>query len=167
MTEQISQDVLGIGDHVRLQSRAVNSHQSYQLADSESATVLEPVEGLILSIREIDSGQLVRQAQGTLEKYVIEMIFDHTFNTRYASLRNAPRGSTESPVNTPGWKRLRAALKTAADRGQFFPPTHPRCSPTARWPRCSMAGKWSKSVPTTSCAWKSRSRWRRLVSSEQ
>ena len=52
-------------------------------------------------------------------------MYDHTFNTRYASLRNAPRGSTESPVNMPGWKRLRAALRTAADRGQFYPTTSP------------------------------------------
>ncbi len=125
MAQQLSQGVLGIGDHVRLQSRAVNIHQSSQLAESESATVLEPVEGLILSIREIDSGQLVKQAEGTLENYVIEMVYDHTFNTRYASLRNAPRGSTESPVNKPGWKRLRAALRTAADRGQFYPTTAP------------------------------------------
>ena len=120
MAQQLSQGVLGIGDHVRLQSRAVNRHQSSQLAESESATVLEPVEGLVLSIRDIGSGQLVKQTDGTLENYVIEMVYDHTFNIRYASLRNAPRGSTESPVNMASWKRLRAALRAGAERGQFY-----------------------------------------------
>lgn len=125
MAQQISQNVLGIGDHVRLESRAVNSHLSSRLATSESATLLEPVEGLVLSIREIDSGQLVKQAEGEFERYVIEIVYDHTFNIRYASLRNAPRGSTESPVNMSSWKRLRAALRAAADRGQFYATTSP------------------------------------------
>lgn len=120
MAQQISADVIGIGDHVRLKSRAVNQHQSSRLAESESATVLEPVEGLVFSIRDIHSGHLVRQAEGTLENYVIEMVYDHTFSTRYASQRNAPRGGTEGPSATASWKRLRAALRGAAERGQFY-----------------------------------------------
>jgi len=125
MAQQLSQTIFGIGDHVRLQSRAVNRHKSSRLAESESATLLEPVEGLILTIRDISSGRLVKQATGTLENYVIEIVYDHTFNTRYASLRNAPRASTESPVNMPGWKRLCVALRSAADRDQFYSTTSP------------------------------------------
>ena len=120
MAQQISVEVLEIGDHVRLKSRAVNQHFSAQLDKSESATALEPIEGLVFSIREINSGHLVNQTAGTLEDYVIEMVFDHTFNTRYASARNAPRGSTESPSTTANWKRLRSALRSAAERGQLF-----------------------------------------------
>ena len=119
MAQQISPDILGVGDHVRLKSRAANLHQSYQLVESASTTILEPVEGLVFSIREISSGRLVKQAEGKLEHYVVELLYDHTFNARYASLRNAPRGA-DHPSTTTGWRRLCAALRSAAERGQFF-----------------------------------------------
>jgi len=124
MAQYISPEIPGVGDHVRLKSRAVNRHQSFRLATSESATVLEPVEGLILSIRNITSGQLVKQAEGNLDDYVMEIIYDHTFSTRYASLRNAPRGA-DIPTATASWKRLRAALRSAADQGQFYSTSTP------------------------------------------
>ena len=119
MTEQTSQQNLVIGDRVRLKSRMANQHQSFKELSAEVATFREPMEGMVLSIRNVKTGQLLAQATGNLEDYVIEIIYDHTFNAKFASLRNAPRGS-DSPTSTPGWKRLHAALRAATDKGQLF-----------------------------------------------
>lgn len=124
MAQQTSPEILGVGDHVRLKSRAANQHESFRVLDTEAVTVLEPVEGLIFSIRNIKTGHLVAKAEGSLDNYVIELVFDHTFNARYASLRNAPRGS-ESPMSTASWKRLHAGLRSAAERGEFYSTTTP------------------------------------------
>jgi len=110
---------MAIGDRVRLKSRMANQHQSFKEMSVEVASFREPMEGMVLSIRNVKTGQLVAQATGNLEQYVIEVIYDHTFNAKFSSLRNAPRGS-DAPISTAGWKRLHAALISATEKGQLF-----------------------------------------------
>lgn len=119
MTEQTTGAALAVGDHVRLKSRAANQHQSFQLTRDELSTQYEPVDGIILSIREIASGRLVAETVGDLDTYVIELLNERTFSVRFASQRNAPRG-TDHPTAAPGWTRLRQALRRDAEKGVLY-----------------------------------------------
>ena len=119
MTEQMPKQTLTIGDRVRLKSRMANEYLSMRDANGEMASAREPMEGMVFSIRDVATGRLVAEATGDLTQYVIEIVYDHTFNARYASLRNAPRGS-DSIYGTPGWKKMQAALRAAAQKGELF-----------------------------------------------
>ena len=124
MTEQTTDITLAVGDHVRLKSRAANQHQSFQLTRDELSTQYEPVDGIVLSIREIATGRLLAETSGDLDSYVIELLNERTFSPRYASQRNAPRG-TDHPTAAPAWTRLRQALRQAADSGTLYSSTMP------------------------------------------
>lgn len=113
------QQVLAVGDHARLISRDRNQHGSYKVTAAEIATSREPVDGMVLSIRDVQTGQLVARAEGNLDRYVVEVVYVNTFNPRFASTRNAPRG-VENPMTTGAWKRLRATLRKAAGEEKLF-----------------------------------------------
>lgn len=104
---------LAIGDHVRLRAVNLNQHSS------QATTSREPLEGLVLAIREISSGKLVTQTKGDSTKYVVEIVSDHSFSTRYASQRNAPRGS-DKPSTTAAWRRLATALRDGATTDKLY-----------------------------------------------
>ena len=55
MAKQTPQ-VLAVGDHIRLKARDNNQHQAYRAGASEVVTFHEPVDGLVLSIRDVRSG---------------------------------------------------------------------------------------------------------------
>ena len=115
--------VLAVGDHIRLKMRDLNRHQAYRAIAGET-TVHESVDGIILSIRNVSTGQLVARTKGALDQFVIEVIHNRTFNSRYASLRNAARG-VEDPIATPGWKKLRAVLRKSAEESKLFSTASP------------------------------------------
>lgn len=119
MTEQASQITLAIGDHVRLKTRDANQYQSYQISGSQVAFMREPADGLILSIRDLRTGTLVKETSGELGGYVFELVFDNTFSPKYASTRNAPR-TADRPTATPGWNRLRATLREMAGKDELL-----------------------------------------------
>jgi len=134
MAEQVTSPTLAVGDHVRLKSRDKNQYASFKVIDSATAPIHESVDGLVLAIRDIQSGQFVRETAGPLTQYVVELLYDNTFNTRYASLRNAPRG-VDRPASTPMWKRMRALLREAAAKGDMWSTSTPTAfakSPIAR-----------------------------------
>lgn len=113
-----------IGDYVRLKSRMVNQHQSYLITDPLAGYQREPADGLILSIRDIKTGKYVGKTNGDLLNYVIEIVYDNTFSSRYASTRNAPRTIDRSQA-TPAWKRLRASLRDLAEKEEFLATSSP------------------------------------------
>ncbi|HEY3417084.1 MAG TPA: hypothetical protein VGM23_09395 [Armatimonadota bacterium] len=113
---------LSIGDHVRLKTVDSNMHKSYMDASMPTAPLHAPLDGLVLSIRDISTGKLQKQSKGDARNYVIELLVDTTFSPRYASQSNAPRG-TERPNLTPGWRRIRAALRENAEKGQLVAST--------------------------------------------
>ncbi len=140
---------LAVGDHVRLKARVANLHKSFQVTGSEVASNYEPVDGLIFSIRNIGSGDLVAQAEGDLSNFVIELLINRTFNTKVASAKNAPRTS-ERETATPAYRRVRKALRDAAAAGQFFTSIKPESylsSPLAKqldgW---KIIKVWSKDI---------------------
>lgn len=109
---------LAIGDHIRLKARVANQHSAAAVPNNQVVPMREPVEGLVLSIREIGSGRPVKLATGNLDQYVIEMLYDRTFNPKFASLQNAPRG-TEKPSLTRAFRQVRAALRAQAEKGEL------------------------------------------------
>ena len=119
MARKTPQLTLTVGDHARLKTRESNQHPSYRYDAAEVATYRESVDGIILAIREVRTGKLVSSTKSALDKYVVELIYNRTFNSRLASMRNAPRG-VDDPTATSGWKRLRATLRQAADKGEFY-----------------------------------------------
>ena len=115
-------DTFAVGDYVRLKSRMANAHQSYQITDPLVGYQREPADGLILSIRNIKTGHFVEQASGDLQEYVIEMIYDSTFNSRYASTRNAPR-TIDRAYATPAWRIVRNRLRDMRAKGELVATT--------------------------------------------
>ena len=114
--------MLAMGDHIRLKTRAANQHGTYNIEDAQVAYSREPADGLILSIREVRTGQLVAKTAGDLKNYVIEMVFDNTFNSKYASTKNAPR-SADRVTATPLWRLIRSTLRELAEKGEFLSTT--------------------------------------------
>jgi hypothetical protein len=110
---------LAIGDHIRLKTRASNHHGTYNIEASQVAYSREPADGLILSIRDVHSGQLVAKTTGDLLQYVIEMVFDNTFSSKYASTKNAPR-SADRVTATPLWRIIRTTLRDIATKGELL-----------------------------------------------
>ena len=126
---------LAVGDHVRLPMRSLNEHATYQVTDNQVAPAREPVDGLVLSIRNISNGELVKSTRGDLRQYVFEIIYDRTFSSKFASLTNAPRGS-ERPQATPRWQRVRTLLREGAAQEQLYSSAQPTLmteSPLARF----------------------------------
>ena len=124
MADKATVEHISVGDHVRLKSFMVNQHGSYQVDSSQFASRREPVNGLVLSIRDVKTGQLVASTKGKLEGFVFELLFDNTFSPRFASLRNAPR-SADRATATPNWRRMRALLRELAEKGQYVSTSMP------------------------------------------
>jgi len=116
--------VLAVGDYIRLKMRDSNLHQAYRASAGETVTVHESVDGIILAIRSVSTGQLVARTKGALDHFVIEVVHNRTFNPRYASLRNAARG-VEDPIANPGWKKLRAVVRKSAEEGKLYSTASP------------------------------------------
>lgn len=124
MTDRASASRIAVGDHVRLSTFLANDHQSFQVSDIQVSSRREPLTGLVLSIRDIKTGQLLSATRGGFDNFVIELLYDSTFNARYASLRNAPRG-VDRVTATPAWRRLRASLREMNEKGEFCGTTMP------------------------------------------
>ena len=110
---------LAIGDQVRLTMRAANMHQSYKVIDQAVAPEREPVDGLIFAIRNIKTGLLVAATDGDFDNFVIEILFDRTFNPRYADYSNAPK-TVDRPSSAPRYIGVKKALKEAAEKGTLY-----------------------------------------------
>jgi len=80
--EKVSPQIFAIGDHIRLKTRAANQHGTYNIEAEQVAYSREPADGLILSIRDINSGRLIAKTTSAAGNYVIEMVFDNTFNSK-------------------------------------------------------------------------------------
>lgn len=135
MADQETTVAFAVGDHVRLKNRDINEHPSYQIKNAEVAFTREPADGIVLSIREIKSGRLVTQATGNIDQYVVELLYDNTFNPRYASTRNAPR-TAERATAAPAWRRIHAMLRDLAAKGELISTNTPNFlteSPLAKY----------------------------------
>lgn len=116
MTGSVSEMTLALGDHVRLKTLDANHYQSLTESDLQILHAREAVDGVVFSIRNLRTGALVASTSGSLDEFMIELVIDDTFSPKVASQRNAPKG-TERAVSTPGWRKLRAALRAATREG--------------------------------------------------
>ena len=115
---------IAVGEHVRLKTFLANLHQTYQVNDSQLAFRREAVNGLVMSIRDIKTGHLVAATDGKTQGYVFELLFDNTFSSRYASIRNAPR-NVERATATPAWQRIRETLRELATKEELVSTSTP------------------------------------------
>ena len=112
---------LAIADWVRVPAEQVMGPSA---APTPAATARrESIGGLICSIRDVRTGALVSTASGDLSHYLLEIVPDRCFQSRFASDRNSggPRGP-ESVTANPVWRELRHELREATRRGEL--PSH-------------------------------------------
>jgi hypothetical protein len=122
---------LAVGDHVRLSSYKANQHTSYLTSPAFLGLSYEPVDGLILSIRDLRTGKLTANTTGALDGHIIELVYDATFNSRYASSRNFTKG-VEQISGGQAWKKLRETLRREASEGRLFSTSTEGGIPVAR-----------------------------------
>jgi len=108
---------IAIGDHVRLPPEAENEYQHYRLQSRQEGRI-NPVQGIVLAIREIKTGEPVPVAAGDPGQYVFELLHDRTFQTGFSSDHNVGKGVPRLADN-PVWVRLRSALRQKVGRGEL------------------------------------------------
>jgi hypothetical protein len=112
--------VLALGEEVRLSLSIHNQFAGYDPRRFREEGPSRPIEGIILSIREIATGQLLPLASGDYSKYVIEVLHNRSFDPSFASKQNAERMSAgERPQASPLWEKVRAALRQMAKERQL------------------------------------------------
>lgn len=106
-----------IGDHVRLPVGVENEVVNYRLSSRQEGRA-NPIQGLLLSIRDIKTGQLVAVAAGDPGQYVFEVLQDRSFQAGFASDHNVAKGAVRVSDN-PVWNRLRSAMRQKTSRGEL------------------------------------------------
>ncbi len=106
--------ILAPGEVVRLPLREHNRFAGYdpRHLQGEEASGW-PIEGIILSLREISSGQLVPLASGDPGRYVLEVLHSRSFDPSFASVQNAGRAAAPGQTS-PIWAKVRALLSSLA-----------------------------------------------------
>jgi hypothetical protein len=112
-----------IGDEVRVPVEVRNEFVGYEHSSGLEGT-REPVGGLVVSIRDISSGERVKVAAGEARRYVLDLLHHQTFDPRVSSKTNSQgvtagrvqEGSTYAQVQKAlRGQAARAASSTAAD----------------------------------------------------
>jgi len=107
--------LLAPGEAIRLPLRAHNQFPGYDPRLLREEGPSRPIEGIVLSIREIASGQLVPLASGNLSQYVLEVLHNRSFDASFSSSHNAGRATAgEPPQASAVWERVRALLREMA-----------------------------------------------------
>ncbi|NIM06429.1 MAG: hypothetical protein GTO55_08515 [Armatimonadetes bacterium] len=107
-----SPKVLAPGEEIRLSLRTHNQFTGYDPRLLREEGPSRPIEGIILSIREIASGQLVPLASSDFGRYVLEVLHNRSFDPSCASAENAPSGATgDRPQAAPLWEKVRSTLR--------------------------------------------------------
>jgi len=112
---------ISVGDQVRVPLEVENAYAGYQLPTDRRRTMGEPIEGLVCSIRNVSTGQLVNTASGDMNDYVFEILHSRSFNPRFASEHNV--GGSKAPrlvQEYESWSKVRQALRDLAARGELL-----------------------------------------------
>jgi hypothetical protein len=115
-------DSVGVGDEVRLPVEVANQFRHYDARQELLGRTGDAIEGLVCCIREIATGKLVAKTHGPLEKYVLEIVHNRTFNSQYGSRQNIRdrngRPAAELAANETR-TRVADSLRQAASRGEY------------------------------------------------
>lgn len=111
---------VAVGEAVRIPVEAPNLITRYDPARARGARGAEAIEGIVLSIRKIASGQLVAKTTGDLSGFVLEIVHNQTFRPYLSSDKNTggPRGPEQVTAN-PAWMRLRELLREMVESKQL------------------------------------------------
>jgi hypothetical protein len=106
-----------VGDEVRLAADVRNEYAYYERASGGERT-REPVDGVVVAIREISSGQRVKVAAGDARRYVFDIIQNQTFDPRFSSKANA-QGATPGHVQgSEAFRRVQTALRERSGKSE-------------------------------------------------
>ncbi|HUT73399.1 MAG TPA: hypothetical protein VM221_01015 [Armatimonadota bacterium] len=104
-----------IGDEVRVPADTRNQFSRYEhFAATEWAR--QPIDGLVVSIREISSGQPVKVAAGPARRYVFDLLHDRTFDLRVSSKGNSQGATAGRPQRAQAFALVQRALRQLAGR---------------------------------------------------
>lgn len=112
---------ISVGDQVRVPLEAENAYVGYQIPADRRRATGEPIEGLVCSIRNVSTGQLVKTASGNMSDYVFEILHSHSFSPRFASEHNV--GGSKAPrlvQEYETWLKVRQALRDLAAKGELL-----------------------------------------------
>lgn len=111
---------VSVGDEVQVPLESRNEYQGYDVFPHQVGSPGQLIHGLICSIREVSSGELVGVAAGNFRQYVFEILHSNSFHPRFGTERNSegsqgPGGLADNPV----WSQLRQQIREAAKRGKL------------------------------------------------
>jgi len=105
-----------VGDAVRVPADIRNEFARYEHSPGMEGT-REPLDGLVVSIREISSGQRIKVAAGDARRYVFDLLHDQTFDPHLSAKANS-QGVTAGRVHeSPVYGKVQAALREQSRRG--------------------------------------------------
>ncbi|MBN1460452.1 MAG: hypothetical protein JXA57_13025 [Armatimonadetes bacterium] len=109
---------VSVGDLVRIPPDAYTAIRGYASPGGGEARSAEAIVGVVCSVRNISTGNLVTQTRGDLTGFVLELIHSQTFRPHYGSDRNTggPRGPEDIRQN-PVLNHLRRTLHDLARKG--------------------------------------------------
>ena len=106
-----------VGDEVRLAADVRNEYSRYEHAPGNERT-REPVDGLVVAIREISSGQRVKVAAGDARRYVFDVMHNQTFDPRFSSKGNAQDASAGRVQDSQAFTRVQSALRERSGKSE-------------------------------------------------
>lgn len=104
-----------IGDEVRVPAETRNEFVRYEHAPGTEGG-REPIDGVIASIREISSGQLLKVAAGDARRYVFDLVRNDTFDPRVSSKRNSQGVIAGRVRDSAIFRELQQALRQHAGK---------------------------------------------------
>jgi len=99
-----------VGDEVRVPADARNEFARYEHSPGREGT-REPIDGIIVTIREISSGRRVKVAAGDPDRYVFELLDDRTFDPRVSSKANSQGVTARRIQDGPAFGQVQQALR--------------------------------------------------------
>jgi len=108
-----------IGDEVRVPVDVRNEFAGYEHSPGlEGAR--EPVDGLVVAIREISSGARVKVAAGDARRYVFDLLHDQTFDPRVSSKTNSQGVLAGRVQEGPTYAQVQEVLRGPAAKTRNF-----------------------------------------------
>jgi len=102
-----------VGDEVRVPAEVHNEFARYGCLPSAQGA-REPVDGLIVSIREISSGEPVKVAAGDPRRYVFDLLHSQTFDPRVSSKSNSQGVVAGRIQDSPAFAQVQRTLRERA-----------------------------------------------------
>ena len=104
-----------IGDGVRVATDARNEFLRYEHSPGTEGA-RRPIDGMVVAIREISSGQPVIVAAGDARRYVFDLLDDQSFDPRVSSKRNSQGVSAGRVRDAEAYHQVKQALRQLAGR---------------------------------------------------